>query len=103
MNILTDLEAHRRDEEFDAEDAKRHRSKCIPSGACYLAADGNHFCSVHDPEPWLYRIQLSDEIIPFKTFDDASRCADRAHELGRHVISIYRGDLLGPILAHVAV
>lgn len=98
-SLLTDAECRRRDEEFDRYDAARHRSKCIPAYMCCLTANGPVYCSVHDPEPWLYRVQLSDEIVPFKSFDEASAWADQAHLYGRHVVSIYRADLAEPIPA----
>jgi hypothetical protein len=96
MNILSDFEAHERDEDFDAAD--RHRSTCIPAWTCCQRSDGTRvFCSIHDPEPWLYRVQLSDEIVPFKTFEAASRWADQALGFGRQVICMYRADVAEPL------
>ena len=54
MNILTDFEAHKRDEDFDREDARRHRETCSPAGSCYVPfVDGvrgeQHYCDIHRP------------------------------------------------------
>ena len=56
MNLITDFEAHQRDEEFDREDAKRHKETCSPAGGCYIPFVANvrgeqHYCDLHRPEP----------------------------------------------------
>ena len=54
MNLISDFEAHKRDEDFDREDAKRHRETCSPAGNCYVPYVGNvrgeqHYCDIHRP------------------------------------------------------
>lgn len=54
MNILSDFEAHKRDEDFDREDEKRHRETCSPAGSCYIPYVANvrgepHYCDLHRP------------------------------------------------------
>ena len=56
MNLISDYEAHGRDEEFDREDAKRHREPCSPAGDCYIPYVANvkgepHYCDLHRPCP----------------------------------------------------
>jgi hypothetical protein len=56
VNNITDFEAHKRDEDFDREDAKRHRETCSPAGSCYIPFVENvrgeqHYCDIHRPEP----------------------------------------------------
>lgn len=56
MNLISDFEAHKRDEDFDREDAKHHRETCSPAGACYIPFVENvrgeqHYCDIHRPEP----------------------------------------------------
>jgi hypothetical protein len=57
MNLISDYDAHKRDEEFDHEDAKRHREPCSPAGDCYIPYVANvkgepHYCDLHRPCPF---------------------------------------------------
>jgi hypothetical protein len=98
MNILTTQESRLRDQAFDRDDAARHRETCSPAGMCCQRSNGTRvYCSIHDPEPWLYRVQLDDEIIPFKTLALATAWADQALGFGRQVICMYRADVAGPL------